>query len=314
MLYIILGVLIFLLLLSILLAYICYRMTFYSNRKKSNKTITLPDDEIFTTYKDTILKDIEDINNMPCEHVSIKSHDGLTLKGRYFEYKKGAPIEVMFHGYKGDSTRDMSSGVKRAFACGRNALIVDHRSSGKSEGHVITFGIKERFDCVDWVNFVINKFGSDVKIIIAGISMGAATVLMASSMNLPKNVVGVVADCGYNNASDIIKKVISGMKLPTKFVYPFIKLGARLFGKFNLEEYSPYESVQKTNIPIIFFHGANDNFVPHDMSVKLFNACSSKKKLVTIENANHGVSYLVDPKKYIDELEEFFDYINDLTM
>ena len=301
MLYIILGILLFILLLVIVFAYICYRLTFYSNRKKSNKTVKLPDMEIFTTYKDIIFKDIEDVNNMPCEYVSIKSRDGLTLKGRYFELKKGAPIEVMFHGYKGDSTRDMSSGVKRAFKCGRNALIVDHRSSGASEGHVITFGIKERFDCVDWVNFVVKKFGQDVKIIIAGVSMGAATVLMASSMNLPQNVVGVIADCGYNKASDIIKKVITGMKLPAKLVYPFIKLGARIFGKFNLEEFSPYESVQKTN----------DNFVPHDMSVKLYNACTSKKKMVTIENASHGVSYLVDPDKYIYELQDFFSYIED---
>ena len=304
--FILIIIFIVLLSLSILMAYISYRLTFYSNKNKKDNVLKLPDQNIFITYKDEIKKDIEDVQKLNHTIYSITSHDGLKLYAKYYEYKPGAPIEIMFHGYKGDGIRDMSTGVKRAHKCGRNAFVVDQRASGDSEGSVITFGIKERFDCVAWVNKVVEIFGDDVKIIIGGVSMGASTALMASSLDLPKNVVGVLADCGFNNPSDIIKKVVKDMKMPVWLIYPYIKLGARLFGRFNLEEASPYESVQKTKLPIIFFHGEKDNFVPHDMSKKLYDATASKKKLVTIKNAPHGVSYLVDPDYYVEELNKFF--------
>lgn len=311
--YIVLIVLCFLIFIYFITCYICYRMAFYSKNspKKNKDDIDIPLDDMFQEYKDIIIEDVTYTRSLPSKRFTIKSFDGLTLVGNYFECIKEAPIEIMFHGYRGSGERDLSTGVKRAFRCNRNALVVDQRASGNSEGHTITFGIKERFDCVDWANFVVKEFGDDVKIILTGISMGAATVLMASSMDLPKNVLGVLADCGYNKASDIIKKVIKDMKLPVKLFYPFVKAGAKIFGKFNLEEYSPYEAVQKSKVPIIFIHGGNDDYVPCEMSKKLYEACVSKKTFVTIDNAGHGVSYIIDPEKYICELNSFFEYITE---
>ena len=63
--------------------------------------------------------------------------------------------------------------------------------------------------------------------------MGAATAMMTSGCDdLPPNIVGIIADCGYTSAKDIIKKVISDMKLPADILYPFAKLGAKLYGRF----------------------------------------------------------------------------------
>lgn len=306
--HIILIVVISALVLVLLTSYICFRMAFYSKNKPLTEKdyYKLPNDPTFKTFEKEILNDITEVMKYPFKEYRIKSFDGLTLYARYFEYDPNAPMEIMFHGYRGNSTRDLSTGVKRAFRCKRNALLVDQRASGKSDGHVITFGIKERLDCLEWAKFVSKEFGENKKIIITGISMGAATVLMASSLDLPKNVIGVLADCGYNKPGDIIKKVIIDMKLPPKVFYPFIKLGARLYGNFNIEETSPYECVQKAKLPIIFFHGGKDSLVPCDMSIKLYNSCASEKKLVTIENAEHGISYLTDPEKYVDELNKFF--------
>ena len=295
------------LVLILLTSFICYRLPFYSkNKKTQSDEIVLPDETFYQLYKEQIIQDITDVRNLKSKEYSIKSFDGLTLRGKYYECIKGAPIEIMFHGYRGSGERDLSTGVKRAFKCNRNAFVIDQRGSGNSEGHTITFGIKERFDCQSWAYFVAKEFGPDVKIILTGISMGAATVLLASSMDLPENVIGVLADCGYNKASDIIKKVIKDMKLPANIFYPFVKLGARLYGHFNLEETSPYESVQHSKLPIIFIHGDKDDFVPCHMSEKMYNACTSKKRIVTIKNAEHGVSYLVDPDTYIKELNNFF--------
>lgn len=298
-------------LIVLLTSYVCFRLTFYSKNKKSKdpNEINIPDDQFYRDFKDIIIEDIKYSRSLQHKKYKIKSFDGLTLHAKYFECSKGAPIEIMFHGYRGNAERDLSTGIKRAFRCNRNVFLVDQRASGSSDGHVISFGINERKDCVSWANFVSNEFGKDIPIILTGISMGAATVLMASSMELPSNVKGILADCGYNKASDIIKKVIKEMKLPPNLFYPFVKLGAKIFGHFDLEETSPYEAVQNSKLPIIFIHGDKDSLVPCHMSEKLFNACTSIKKMVTIKNAEHGVSYLVDPELYIKELNDFFKYI-----
>ena len=294
------------LLLLFLLTIFCYYMTFYNKKIKSKEEFYLPPGDTFAKYKNEMIEGIKIYRNTPCKEFNIVSYDGLKLHGKYFECDPSYPVEILFHGYKGTGERDLGHGIKRAFAVKHNALIVDQRSAGLSDGKTITFGIKERYDVISWVNFVIKEFGNDVNIYVTGISMGAATVCMASNMNLPNNVKGILADCGYNNPEDIIKKVVKDMKLPVKIVYPFIKLSARIFAKFNLEECSPNEAVQHTNIPIIFIHGSEDELVPCYMSEKLYNACSSKKKLVTIDKATHGVCYIVDKEKYIKEVYDFF--------
>ena len=172
---------------------------------------------------------------------------------------------------------------------------------------MITFGIHEHRDCLAWLDFLIRHFGPDVKIILTGISMGAATVLMAGGADLPANVVGILADCGFTSARDIIMRVIGTMGLPPKLSYPFVKLGAKLYGHFDLEETSPLEAVRRCRVPVIFFHGEDDGYVPCHMSRALHDACAARKRLVTITGADHGLSYPVAPDTYLTALEEFFD-------
>lgn len=288
------------------ISYICFRMAFFVNRKNDTKGFTMPDGEIYKPHSDTMRNWAEEVKNMPHENFSITSFDGLKLCGKYYEYAKGAPIELMFHGYRGSAERDLCGGVQRCFHLGRSALLVDQRGIGHSEGNIITFGINERKDCLRWIDFIIEHFGNDVKIIICGISMGASTVLMASGEELPPNVIGVLADCGYNSAKDIIKSVIEKMGLPKNLAYPFVKLGARIYGHFNLEETTPEGALKKCKIPVIFFHGDTDDFVPYEMSERNYNACISKKKLVKIKGAGHGLSYIIDPDLYLNSLKEFF--------
>ena len=212
----------------------------------------------------------------------------------------------MFHGYRGSAERDLSGGIQRCFALGRNVLLVDQRTSCGSEGNVISFGINEHRDALAWINFAVKHFGPNIKIVLTGISMGASTVLMAAGKPLPENVVGVLADCGFSSPKEIIKKCTRDLKLPADLIYPFIKLGAKLFGHFDLEEYTPLDAMKTCQIPVIFFHGENDDFVPCDMSREIYAACTSPKKLVTIPNAGHGLVYVVDNKLYFDSVVKFF--------
>ena len=292
----------------LLITYVCYRMAFYAAREK-----TLPDDVIdvpagkpYAPFRAQFEAWGREVRAMPHERFQITTFDGLRLCAKFYEYAPGAPIELMFHGYRGNAERDLSGGVQRCFRLGHSAFIVDQRCSGSSDGHVITFGVKEHRDCLAWVDFMVEHFGPDVKIILCGISMGASTVLMAAGKPLPSNVIGVLADCGFSTAKDIIKKVIRQMGLPAGPAYPFVKWGARIFGRFDLEETSALEAMGRCTLPVIFFHGEDDGFVPCEMSRVNYEACTSRKRLVTVPGADHGLSYPVQPEMYLSALREFF--------
>jgi len=306
--WIILGAAAVLALLTVLIAYICYRMAFYAPPRPAVKSdaIDIPEGEIYEPFREKMEKWALATRALPQEDMTITSFDGLRLHGTYYEFAPGAPIELMFHGYRGSAERDLAGGVQRCFKLGRSALLVDQRCSGRSEGKTITFGINEHRDCLTWLEFMGKRFGPDVKIILTGISMGASTVMMAADKKLPPNVIGILADCGFNSARDIIKKVITQMGLPAGISYPFVKLGARLFGRFDLEESSAQEALRNARVPVIFFHGEADDFVPCDMSRICYEACSSRKMLVTVPGAGHGLSYPVAPAAYLDALREFF--------
>ncbi len=290
------------------ITYYCFNRAFYAPDRDpaTVDTGSYPEGDIYLAYRDKMTQWVKETKALPQEEFSITSFDGLTLYGKYYEYEKGAPIELMFHGYRGTALRDLAGGVHRCFSIQRSAFIVDQRCSEKSGGNVITFGINEHRDCLKWVDFLVEHFGPDVKIILTGISMGAATVLMAAGKPLPKNVIGVIADCGYNSPKDIIKKEVKSMGLPVGPGYWFVKVAARMLGRFNLEEYSPQEAMKTCKVPVIFFHGDNDDFVPCEMSQINYDACTAKKRFVVVEGAGHGLAYPVAPERYISELKDFF--------
>ena len=191
--------------LILLTSYICFRMAFYASRKPENLVdeFDIPDDSIYGGFRDLLVQWMKAAKKLPQEDISIRSFDGLELWGTYFECAPGAPIEILFHGYRGHANREMSGAVRRCHSLGHSALIVDQRACGRSGGHVITFGVNESRDCLCWIDYVVGRW-PDAKIILAGVSMGAGTVVMASGRGLPKNVIGILADCGYTSPADII--------------------------------------------------------------------------------------------------------------
>ena len=302
------GIFLGLIALILLISYICYRIAFYAPPRKPlpEGTIEIPEGEIYEAHREKMENWVRQMWTMERQSFEITAFDGLKLHAKFYEFAPGAPIELMFHGYRGSAERDLSGGIERCFRVGRSALIVDQRCAGKSDGHVITMGICERRDCLRWIDFAIDHFGPDVKIILTGISMGASTVLMAGAEELPPNVVGILADCGYTSAKAIMYEVIRKMGLPPEPCYPFVKLGAKIFGHFDLEETSPLEAVRNCKLPVIFFHGEDDDFVPCYMSKENFEACPSRKRLVTIPGAGHGLAYAIEPDRYVEELYDFF--------
>ena len=147
------------LMIVIITMFICFFKTFfaYRGKKKKKDVFPVPLAKMYEPYRDQMVAWIKEVREMPRQEFSVTSEDGLRLVGHYFEYSKDAPIELMFHGYRGSSVRDLSGGVHRAFELGHSALIVDHRASGDSEGRVITFGIKESRDARLWVDLILSE-------------------------------------------------------------------------------------------------------------------------------------------------------------
>ena len=307
-------VLLFLAFAFIVVMFYCFMRVFYVKTKPDPKEeYPIPKGKAYQKHRAQLIKYIKAARSMSHKKVEITSHDGLKLRGRYYEYAPGAPIELMLHGYRGNSERDLSGGVIRAFSLGHSVLIVDLRGCGNSEGKIATFGILERLDCMAWIDYILDYINFSAKIILTGVSMGAATVMMtAANEKLPQNVIGVLADCGYTSPKEIISKVVDDMGLPPNLVYPIIRLSGKVFGGFDIEEYSPIEAMESISVPIIFFHGDSDKFVPKEMSIDNFKACASPvKDLVLIEGAEHGLAYITDPTKYVIRLRDFFAPVKD---
>ena len=163
---------------------------------------------------------------------------------------------------------------------------------------MISFGIRERYDCLKWIEYVQTRFGADTPIILCGISMGAATVLMSTSLNLPKCVRGILADCPYSSPAAIIRKVCKDEGYPPALAYPFLWLGALIYGGFALNSCSAVSAVKNANVPILLIHGSDDRFVPNYMSEEILKNCASDAQLHIFPNAGHGLSYIVDHVRY----------------
>ena len=289
---------------AVLFSWLAYRLAFYSPGE-NRQAIPATDGPEYDPHREMMARIYHQLQNRSFEEVSITSVDGLTLYGRYYHVKDGAPVCIGFHGYRSSAMTDFSGGSELSQAMGQNLLLVDERAHGRSQGSTITFGIRERYDCLLWAEYVVNRFGPDTKILLYGMSMGAATVLMASNLPLPEQVKGIVADCPYASAKEIICKVGKNLHLPSKLAYPFVALGARLFGGFHLDEIDAIRAVRNAKIPILIFHGEADNFVPHGMSLSVYHANPALVQRHTFPGAAHGISYLVDPPRYRRILENF---------
>lgn len=289
-------------------AYYAYYIAFYSPMKDREKIPEIKDEK-YKVLKSAIRDLYRELQNKPCEFVTIQSRDRLTLSGRYYHVQDGAPLAIGFHGYRSCWLVDFCGGADIAFQMGHNVLLVDERAHGKSQGRSITFGIKERHDLLCWVDYALNRFGPDTKILLYGVSMGAATVLMASGLALPKNVKGIIADCPYSSPLDIILEVGKQTGYPTKLIRPFVIWGAKIFGGFDVMEISAEEEVRNSRIPILLIHGADDNFVPAEMSEEIAKANPEKVTRYTFPGADHALSYMVDTPRYRKLVTEFVQHV-----
>lgn len=257
--------------------------------------------------KDLIIESIKTLNSIPKEEVHINSIDNVDLTGYLYLSKESDKIIVFVHGYHSIYKYDFSVSGVDFYKRGYSMLFIDQRAHQKSQGKYTTFGIKERFDLVKWIEY-LNKRFANKKIILCGISMGASTVMYALGEKLPENVRCAICDCGYSKPIDIISHTAQKRigKL-SKIVVPMINLLFIVKTGESLNNLSTEETLKNNKIPILIIHGDNDKVVPIEMGYANFKYASERGTMVVGENAGHGTTYIVDKDKYVQALNEFLE-------
>lgn len=241
------------------------------------------------------------------EEVEIISKDGLKLRG--YEIKANPKSDVWIiavHGYMGRGS-DMVQYAEHFINYGYNCLIVDLRAHGKSEGKYIGMGWLDYYDLEIWIDKVIEEH-RECRIILYGISMGAATVSMTTGSNIPENVKVAIADCGYTTVWDEFKVHLRRVLhvLPFPLLYA-ASLMSKVFAGYRFKEASTIKQVKKSKTPTLFIHGTKDKFVPYDMLQKIYKSAACEKEKLEIDGAAHAESCSTNPEKYWNAIQRFIE-------
>ena len=239
------------------------------------------------------------------QKVTIHSFDGLKLSALWVPAKNPKGTIIFAHGYRSCRLVDFSLAFPFYHEYGLNILVPEQRAHGESEGKIVTFGVKESRDMQSWIAYHNSTFGN-IPVMLSGLSMGASTMLFLADKELPSNVKGVIADCGFTSPWEIIKTVFYRViHLPATPVLWAAEFFARIIGGFSLREMDTRQILKNSKLPVFLVHGEEDGFVPYEMTKQAYAACTSEKELLIVPGADHGVSFLTDKPRYTAMLQQF---------
>ena len=249
----------------------------------------------------------------PMETWHLRSTDGLALSATHFWPKDDSKRWVIVvHGY--GCTQQNSWFIASSYLrLGYNVLTPDLRASGGSEGSYVTMGYRESQDLVDWA-WRITELNPDASIVMHGVSMGAATVMIASSSRgLPPTVKAAVEDCGYTGAYDILAlHMKEAFGIPPFPLMNFVDFACQNLAKFSLQEADPLSAVKDARIPMLFIHGDADTLVPLEMGRKLYRNCNAPQKdFLIVPKAGHAAAGQVDRDAYYGKVVKFLEPLMD---
>ena len=249
----------------------------------------------------------EILRALPHETVEIRARDGERLVGHWFACNGAKRTVIAMHGWRSSWAFDFGAMHEffRSNQC--NVLYPEQRAHGNSGGEYLGFGLLERYDCRQWIDWVNRTVVKAVPIYLQGISMGASTVLMTADLDLPENVRGIVADCGFTSPQAIWMHVAgNNLGLSTGIRAKVADGICRKKLKMSGSSHSAVKSMSSCKVPVLFIHGADDHFVPVQMTYENYLACAAPKRLLIVPGADHGLSYYAERERYEEEVTRFW--------
>ena len=254
-------------------------------------------EEEYYEYKKNLREKFEKI---PFDQFEMLSDRGDDLKGYYYDCgAKGKKIAFIIHGYRSEHIDTTSMYYDLYKKRGIDVFTCDHTASGESKGDYIGFDVFEAKDCLKWIDFLKEKFGEDIEIILHGFSMGAATVMQMSG-KCPSNVKFIVEDSGYINAKASLDHQVGIMYEPLRFIN-------KVFGKYDLNDSDVTESIMRSRIPMLFVHGKDDKLVPYENGPKLFEMYKGEKDSFFPEGTKHIEAIYTQPEEYGSKIDRFIE-------
>lgn len=286
-----------------------YGRTMKRQKVNMERTIKMAGTD-WSQYSDILAQRKAFLLEQPHEDFYETAFDGIKLHAVFFppirETAGKKRVVICFHGYTSKSLADFTGLSDYYFHRGYAMLHPDARAHGDSEGEYIGFGCLDRWDAIKWIDRVIQECGEDVEILLHGISMGGATVLMASGQELPPQVKGIVSDCGFTSPKEVFTHVLNTMyHLPAFPVMQGAEIVNRRFAGYGMDECNARREVAKAKVPILFIHGTKDTFVPPRMCHELYKCCASPKRILIVEDAAHAESYFKAMEAYEKALDDF---------
>ncbi len=250
----------------------------------------------------------EKLETTPHDTVRLTSYDGQSLVGHWFACKDPKRIIIAMHGWRSGWSLDFGTIAPFWHKNGCCVLYAEQRGQGSSGGEYIGFGMMERYDCLEWIKWVNSHYGQELPVYLAGVSMGATTVLMAADLELPSNVRGIMADCGFTSAHDIWKHVAeNNLHLSYNIHGGVADQLCRQKIQMGTRDCSTVASLKNSKVPILFAHGTSDHFVPVDMTYQNYQACIAPKTLLIVPGADHGMSHYVEKARYEQTMLDFWN-------
>lgn len=249
----------------------------------------------------------KELINKKTECVEIEGYGGVRLRGHILQAASPRRVIIAVHGWRGSWCRDFGIVSDFWYSSDTTVIYVEQRGQLGSGGDSITFGLCERYDVIEWIKWASQQF-SDLPIYLCGVSMGASSVLMSSSLGLPKVVHGIIADSGFTSPVEIWRYVITtNLHLPYALYSRAANRECQKRTGQHPDTCSTLTALRDCPVPVLFIHGDADSFVPLEMTYRNFSACSSPKRLFVIPGANHCMGYYVDPVGYEREMSDFFE-------
>ncbi|MDD6194554.1 MAG: alpha/beta hydrolase [Lachnospiraceae bacterium] len=247
-----------------------------------------------------------DYDSYEKEAFNVTSFDGYVLHG---ELIKGVADRyvIITHGY----TYNMLGSIKYVHMfhkLGYNVYIYDLRHFGKNDESFCSMGWYESRDIIAVAGALRQRFGNNISIGLHGESLGCASSLMALGMS--QEFEFLIADCGFVDLHKLLADQAKKMLHMPSFIVFFTDFWMKRLHHYRFAEVRPIDALENNNVPILFIHGAADDFILPEHTKQAYEACRSYKRISLVEGAGHAQSYEKDPAEYETNVTLFLEDIH----